>query len=69
MKIEQTFFDYDPRFNGPHNCPKCAGTSQWKAIKGKADARIIRVACPKCGIYEEPYSALEDRHQRSTRLP
>jgi transcription elongation factor Elf1 len=58
MEQAQKFFEDDPRFNGPHTCPKCGSKSEWKAIKDKADARMIRVECPKCGSYEETYSAL-----------
>jgi ssDNA-binding Zn-finger/Zn-ribbon topoisomerase 1 len=60
MEIEQKFFSDDPKFIGPHTCPKCGRKSQWKAIQG--DGRIIRVECPfpECGIYEKSYAALSD---------
>jgi hypothetical protein len=51
----------DPRFNGPHDCPKCGEQSEWTAVRDDSDRRTVRVECSgDCEPYEEPYSRLRD---------
>jgi hypothetical protein len=57
--MSTVLFVDDPKYNGPHTCPKCGSASQW--IGKDAGARMVTVQCEGiCGDYTEPYSRLSD---------
>jgi|HubBroStandDraft_4_1064222.scaffolds.fasta_scaffold557584_1 predicted nucleic-acid-binding Zn-ribbon protein len=66
--MSSVLFGEDPKYNGPHICPKCGNRSHWKATN--FDQRMIMVRCETCGEYSEAYSQLsEGQYFKEGQIP
>jgi hypothetical protein len=57
--LSAVLFKEDPKYNGPHICPRCGSQSLWRATQ--AEDRMISVECEgNCGEYNMSFSQLSD---------
>ena|ERR1700733_7247790 len=57
--VSAVLFREDPKYNGPHICPRCGSKSQWRGTDAKS--RMISVQCEGgCREYNMSFSQLSD---------
>jgi len=48
----------NPKYNGPHACPKCGTKAHWTCVK--ESPIIVRVECEGCcGQFEKSFSEIQ----------